>query len=49
MRGEQNGIIWEVNERRPVDITIYDTNGNVLHTEEYQCIYEPNVDDRRDK
>lgn len=42
MTGEENGIKWEVTEwKSPADITIYDTNGNVLHTEKYQWEHEP--------
>lgn len=42
MTGEENGIKWEVIDwKSPADITIYDTDGNVLHTEKYQWMYEP--------
>lgn len=42
MTGEENGIKWGVTEwKSPADITIYDTDGNVLHTEKYQWMHEP--------
>lgn len=42
MTGEENGIKGEVTEwKSPADITIYDTNGTVLHTEKYQWEHEP--------
>ena len=42
MTGEENGIKWEVTDwRSPADITIYDIQGNVLHTEKYEWMHEP--------
>lgn len=51
MTGEEKGIKWEVIDwRSPADITIYDLQGNVLHTEKYEWMHEPifgpDVDDR---
>lgn len=50
MTGEENGIKWEVTDwKSPADITIYDIQGNVLHTEKYEWmrepIFGPDVDD----
>ena len=52
MEGIEKGIRWEVVEwRSPTDITIYDLEGNVLHTEKYywdhEPIFGPDVDDCR--
>lgn len=42
MTGEEKGIKWEVIDwRSPADITIYDLQGNVLHTEKYEWMHEP--------
>lgn len=42
MKGTEKGIMWEVTDyRSPADITIYDTQGNVLHTEKYEWMHEP--------
>lgn len=42
MTGEENGVKWEVIDwKSPADIIIYDTDGNVLHTEKYQWMHEP--------
>ena len=42
MEGTEKGIKWEVTDwKSPADITIYDLNGNVLHTEKYEWIHEP--------
>lgn len=42
MEGIEKGIRWEVIEwRSPTDITIYDLEGNVLHTEKYYWDHEP--------
>ena len=42
MTGEEKGIKWEVTEwRSPADITIYDLQGNILHTEKYRWMHEP--------
>lgn len=51
MTGEEKGIKWEVIDwRSPADITIYDLQGNVLHTEKYVWMHEPifgpDVEDR---
>lgn len=51
MTGEEKGIKWEVIDwRSPADITIYDLQGNVLHTEKYEWMHEPifgpDVEDR---
>ncbi len=42
MTGEEKGIKWEVIDwKSPADITIYDLQGNVLHTEKYEWMHEP--------
>jgi hypothetical protein len=42
MTGEEKGIKWEVIDwKSPADITIYDLDGNILHTERYEWIHEP--------
>ena len=42
MTGEENGVKWEVVDwKSPAEITIYDLDGNVLHTEEYEWMHEP--------
>jgi len=42
VEGIEKGIKWEVVDwRSPADITIYDLQGNVLHTEKYQWMHEP--------
>lgn len=42
MEGTEKGIKWEVIEwRSPADITIYDLQGNILHTEKYKWMHEP--------
>ena len=53
MEGIEKGIRWEVVDwKSPADITIYDLDGNVLHTEQYNWIHEPvfgpDVDDCRE-
>ena len=42
MTGIEKGIKWEVKDYiSPTDITIYDLNGTVLHTEKYYFEHEP--------
>ncbi len=42
MEGIEKNIRWEVIDwRSPAKITIYDLDGNVLHTEEYEWMHEP--------
>lgn len=42
MTGTEKGIKWEVTDyRSPADITIYDLQGNILHTEKYEWMHEP--------
>lgn len=42
MEGIEKSIRWEVIDwKSPADITIYDLDGNVLHTEEYEWMREP--------
>lgn len=51
MEGIEKSIRWEVIDwKSPAEITIYDLDGNVLHTEEYEWMHEPvfgpDIDDR---
>ena len=52
MEGQENGIKWSVvTWTNPVQISILDLNGNLLHSEKYTCVHEPifglDIDDER--